>query len=91
MYDHVCNHIKMCKNVCKFKVFGFLKECETTLRPFSLISQPLLAFASIWAKATPPNVAGGAPCIPGDPRRSPKISSFVPTLKTVVFLPPDLY
>ena len=85
----------MCKNVCRCKVLGFLKECETTLRPFSLISQPLLAFASIWAKATPPNVAGGAPSHvgsnPGDSRRSATISSFVPTLKTSRILPPDLY
>ena len=68
----------MCKNVCKCKVSGFIKECETTLRPFSLISQPLLAFASIWAKATPPNVAGGAPSHvgsnPEDSRRFAKIS-----------------
>ena len=71
MYGNVCKYIKMCKNVCKFKAPGLLKECETTLHPFSLISQPLLAFASIWAKATPPNVAGGAPCIREDPRRSP--------------------
>ena len=88
----------MWKHVCKCKVYGFLRECETTLRPFSLISQPLLAFASIWAKATPPNLAVHAPShvdptprIPGDSRRSPKISSFVPFLKTVVILPPDLY
>ena len=81
----------MCKNVCKFKVLGFLKECETTLRPFSLISQLLLAFAGIWAKATPPNLAVHAPCLVGDPRRSPVFLKSVPTLKTSRILPPDLY
>ena len=81
----------MCKNVCKFKFSGFLKECETTLRRFSLISQPLLAFASIWAKATPPNLAVHAPCHVGDPRRSPVFLQSVPTLKTSRILPPDFY
>ena len=88
MYDNVCKYNKIKKNVCKCRVPGFPKKCETTLRPFSLISQPLLAFASIWAKATPPNVAGGAPI---QPRGFAKISSFVPTLKTSRILPPDLY
>ena len=81
----------MYDNVCKCKFPGFLMECETTLRPFSLISQPLLAFASIWAKATPPNVAGGAPSIPGDPRGSPVFLKSVPFLKTSRILHPDLY